>query len=116
MLVYLLVVSHILILGWNRIQLLLCLELHRSSGMEAKMEDRTLGEDSRKKGWKDLFRTCPEARGIILDRIDLESALACRLVCKDWRDTVNNYKKLWAEINQVFSKANYLEYLKRGSA
>ena len=74
-----------------------------SSEMEAKMEVQYLGESSRKEDWKDLFRKCPEAQKIILDRMDMESALACRLVCKDWRNTVNYYKKLWAKINKVFS-------------
>ena len=69
--------------------------------METEMEGLTLGEGSSQKDWKNLFRKVPEAREIILDSIDLESALACRLVCKDWRVTVNYYKKLWAKINKV---------------
>ena len=52
---------------------------------------------------RNLFRNCPEAREIILDRLDLDSALTCRLVCKEWRVTINRYRKLWAKINQVFS-------------
>ena len=47
----------------------------------------------------------PEARKMILDSLDLESALACRLVCQEWRVTVNYYKKLRAKINQVLSIA-----------
>ena len=46
-----------------------------------------------------------EAREIILGRIELESALTCRLVCKEWRETVNRYKKLWGKVNEVFSIA-----------
>ena len=76
-----------------------------SSVMEAGMEDLTLGEGSSKEDWKNLFSKCTEAHEIILDSIDLESALACRLVCKDWRVTVNYYKNLWAKINKVFSIA-----------
>ena len=76
-----------------------------SSEMEAKMESLSLGEGSSQEDWENLFRKCPEAREIILGRIDLESALACRLVCKEWRVTVNYYKKLWAKINEVFSIA-----------
>jgi len=67
--------------------------------MEAKME--SLSVSSSQEDWESLFRKCPEAREIILGRIDLESALACRLVCKEWRVAVNYYKKLWAKINEV---------------
>ena len=76
--------------------------------MEAEMESLCLEKASNQEDWENLFRKCPEAREIILDSMDLESALACRLVCKDWRATVNKYKKLWAKINKVFSQANYL--------
>ena len=76
-----------------------------SSGMEAKMEILSVRESSGQEDWENLFRKCPEAREIILGRIDLESALACRLVCKEWRVTVNYYKKLWAKINKVCSIA-----------
>jgi len=72
--------------------------------MEAEKEGLSHEEGSSQKDWKpwkDLFRTCPEARDIILDRMDMESALACRVVCKDWRATINNYKKLWAKINKA---------------
>ena len=72
-----------------------------SSEMEAGKEDPFLGEDSSQKDWENLFEMCPEAREIILYSLDLESALACRLVCKEWRVTVNCYKKLWAKINAV---------------
>ena len=104
---------------WTALQGIGAAPADRPLEMEAEKEGLSHEEGSSQKEWKpwkDLFRTCPEARGIILDRMDLETALACRLVCKDWRYTINNYKKLWAEINQVFSKANYLEYLKRGCA
>ena len=73
--------------------------------MEAEMEGLTLREGSSHSDWKNLFKKCPDAQKIILDSVDLESALACRLVCKDWRVTVNYYKKLWAKINEVFSIA-----------
>ena len=76
-----------------------------ASEMEAEMEGLTLGEGSRQKDWRDLFTECPEAQEIILGRIDLESALACRLVCQEWRETVNCFKKLWTKINEVFSLA-----------
>ena len=74
-----------------------------SSEMKAKMEGLSLGEGSSQEDWENLFRRCPEAREIILDSIGLESALVCRLVCKEWRVTVNYYKKLWAKINEVCS-------------
>ena len=74
------------------------------------MEGQTLGEvpsqkGSSRKDWRNLFTECHEAREIILGRIDLESALACRLVCTEWNETVDCYKKLWAEICKVFSIA-----------
>ena len=75
------------------------------SEIKAKMEGLTLGEGSSKEDWEHLFTKCPEAREMILDSLDLETALACRLVCKEWRETVNPYKKLWAKINKVFSIA-----------
>ena len=64
------------------------------SEMEAEKEGLALEEGSSQENWKYLFEKCPEAHKIILDRLDMESALACRLVCKDWRVTINNYKKL----------------------
>ena len=76
-----------------------------SSEMEAEMEGLYLGEGSSRKDWRNLFTECHEAREIILGRIDLESALACRLVCKEWRETVNCFKKLWTKINKVISLA-----------
>ena len=81
-----------------------------SSEMEAGMEGQTLGEvpsqkGSSRKDWRNLFTECHEAREIILGRIDLESALACRLVCTEWNETVDCYKKLWAKICKVFSIA-----------
>ena len=69
------------------------------------MEGLTLGEGSRQKDWRDLFTECPEAQEIILGRIDLESALACRLVCKEWRETVYCFKNLWTKINKVISNS-----------
>ena len=76
-----------------------------SSEMEAKMKSLSLGQGSSQEDWENLFRKVPEAHAIILDSLDLESALTCRLVCKDWRVTVNYYKKLWEKINKVFSIA-----------
>ena len=81
------------------------LTISYSSEMEAGMEGLPLGEGSSQKGWRNLFTECHEAREIILGRIDLESALACRLVCKEWRETVNCFKKLWTKINKVISLA-----------
>jgi len=69
--------------------------------MEAEGEGLSHEEGSSQENWKYLFEKCPEAHQIILDRMDMESALACRLVCKDWRVTINNYKKLWANINKA---------------
>ena len=71
--------------------------------MSSKMEGLSLGEGSSHEDWENLFKKVPEAREIILGRIDLESALTCRLVCKEWRETVNRYKKLWGKVNEVFS-------------
>ena len=76
-----------------------------SSEMEAEMEGLYLEEGSSRKDWRNLFTECHEAREIILGRIDLESALACRLVCQEWRETVNCFKKLWTKINKVISLA-----------
>ena len=76
-----------------------------SSEMEAGKEGLSLGEGSSQKDWRNLYTECHEAREIILGHIDLESALACRLVCKDWRVTVNCFKKLWTKINKVISLA-----------
>ena len=67
----------------------------------------SLGEGSSGKDWRNIFTECHEAREIILGHIDLESALACRLVCQDWRETVNCFKKLWTKINEVFSLAAF---------
>ena len=76
-----------------------------SSEMEAGTQGQTLEEGSNEKPWEHLFTMCPDAREIILDSLDLETALACRLVCKKWREIVNCYTKLWAKINEVFSLA-----------
>ena len=73
--------------------------------MSSKMEGLSLGEGSSHEDWENLFKKVPEARAIILDSVGLESALACRLVCKEWRVTVNYYKKLWAKIKEVCSIA-----------
>ena len=70
-----------------------------------EMEGLSLGEGSSDEKWRNLFTKCPEAREIILGRIELESALACRLVCREWRETVNRYKKLWGKVKEVFSIA-----------
>ena len=73
--------------------------------MSSKMEGLSLGEGSSHEDWENLFKKVPEAREIILGRLELESALTCRLVCKEWRETVNRYKKLWGKVNEVFSIA-----------
>ena len=44
------------------------------------------------KGWSDLFIKCPDIGEAILQPLDAESALACRMVCKEWRHLVNNFK------------------------
>ena len=76
-----------------------------SSEMEAGTQSQTLEVTSNKKPWEYLFTKCSDAREIILDSLDLETALACRLVCKEWRETVDYYTKLWAKISKVFSIA-----------
>ena len=73
--------------------------------MEAGREGLSLDKGSSHEEWENLFRKVPEARAIVLDRLDLESALACRLVCQEWRETVGGYRKLRAKINEVFSLA-----------
>ena len=73
--------------------------------MEAGTQGQTLEESSNEKPWEYLFTKCSDAREIILDSLDLETALACRLVCKEWRETVDYYTKLWAKISKVFSIA-----------
>ena len=75
--------------------------------MSSEMEGLSLGEGSSHEDWENLFKKVPEAREIILGRIELESALTCRLVCKEWRETVNCYRKLWRKVNEVFSIAVY---------
>ena len=64
---------------------------------------------SNEKPWEHLFTKCSDAREIILDSLDLKSALACRQVPKEWKEMVNCYKKLWAKINKVFSVAMNFE-------
>ena len=76
-----------------------------SSEMEGGMQGLSLGKGSNEKPWEDLFTKCSDAREIILDSLDLKSALACRLVCTEWNETVDYYKKLWAKICKVFSIA-----------
>ena len=87
-----------------------------SSEMKARMEGLTRGKGSSQEDRenqeinleyfaRNLFSNCPEAREIILDRLDLDSALTCRLVCNEWRVAINRYRKLWAKINKVFSIA-----------
>ena len=76
-----------------------------SSVMEARIEGLSLGEGSSREDWENLFRKVPEARAILLDSLDLESALTCRLVCPEWRESVSGYRKLRAKINEVFSLA-----------
>ena len=44
------------------------------------------------KGWSDLFIKCPDIGEAILRPLDVESALACRMVCTEWRHLVNNFK------------------------
>ena len=85
-----------------------------SSEMEAPMEGLSLEEGSSQEDWENIFRKVPEARAIILDSLDLESALVCREVCQEWSVTVNGYKKLWARINEVFSIAVNLYVVTRG--
>ena len=75
------------------------------SEMEAEMEGLSLGEGSSQEDWENLFGKVPEARAILLDSLDLESALACRLVCPEWRESVSGYRKLRAKINEVLSLA-----------
>jgi len=49
-------------------------------------------------GWSDLFIKCQDIGDAILQNLDVESSLACRLVCKDWRYVANNFKPLWCQL------------------
>ena len=73
------------------------------TNMSSEMEGLALGEGSSHEDWENLFGKVPEAPAILLDSLDLESALACRLVCPEWRESVSGYRKLRAKINEVFS-------------
>ena len=37
----------------------------------------------------------------IMQRLDIESFLKCRLVCQDWRAAVNTYRPKWRVINRA---------------
>jgi len=57
-------------------------------------------------GWQTLFLKYPTVGDIILQHLDSESALACRLVCKDWRPFINTCRPLWDKIRRTsLSKA-----------
>ena len=59
-------------------------------------------EDSAlRKTWKDLFNEGYEVSSRIFSCLDIESFLACRLVCHDWRPAVNRYKAKWQEIKAM---------------
>ena len=46
--------------------------------------------------WEKLFVRYPVVGDVILQDLDTESALACRLVCKAWRPFINTCRPLWA--------------------
>ena len=48
--------------------------------------------------WSHLFSSCPDIGDSILQNLDIESSLACRLVCQDWRQLVNKFKPLWQKL------------------
>jgi len=50
------------------------------------------------KKWKDLFKEGYEVAEMVLGLIDIESFLACRLVCRDWRSAVNTFQPKWREV------------------
>ena len=53
------------------------------------------------KDWAGLFEVCPHIEGKIIESLDLESALSCRLVCQPWRDTISDDRKLKTRIRQT---------------
>ena len=61
------------------------------------MDGKKLGP----KDWAGLFEVCPHLEEKVIDSLDLESALACRLVCQSWRDTISEDKKLKHWIRQT---------------
>lgn len=63
------------------------------------------------KGWSDLFIKCPDIGEAILQPLDVESALACRMVCTEWRHLVNNFKPVWRK----FYKSDFFEVVKSGN-
>jgi len=50
------------------------------------------------KKWKDLFKEGYDIAEVVFGLIDIESFLACRLVCQDWRSAVNTFKPKWREV------------------
>ena len=53
------------------------------------------------KDWAGLFEACLHLEEKIIQSLDLESALSCRLVCQSWRDTISDDRKLKTRIRQT---------------
>ena len=53
------------------------------------------------KDWSDLFEACPHLEEKVIQLLDLESALTCRMVCQSWRDMIAEDKKLKTRIRQT---------------
>jgi len=67
-------------------------------GQEASL--KCVGSEGKSgfKKWKDLFREGYEIAEMVFGLIDIESFLACRLVCQDWRSAVNIFQPKWREV------------------
>ena len=53
------------------------------------------------KDWAGLFEARLHLEEKIIQSLDLESALSCRLVCQSWRDTISDDRKLKTRIRQT---------------
>ena len=67
-------------------------------GQEASLKCVGSKDKSGFKKWKDLFKEGYEIAEMVFGLIDIESFLACRLVCQDWRSAVNTFQPKWREV------------------
>ena len=67
-------------------------------GQEVSLKCVGSKDKSRFKKWKDLFKEGYDIAQMVFGLIDIESFLACRLVCQDWRSAVNTFKPKWREV------------------
>ena len=71
---------------------------------EGGVEATTYGTEEKPglmKTWKTLFHEGHEISDLIFSLLDIESFLACRLVCKDWKQAVSTYRPKWREIKET---------------